>query len=249
MKDLKVPKVPASRAPQREPKRLRTQLERRTETRKSLIDAATKLLHERGATHFTLGDVAARAGVTIGAVQHHFSTRQDLLVCVFEDLYPRRSVQVYREDVGALPLEQRADRIVEMYWKRLYGRPDYLAIWQLILGTRGQKKMAKRLRDLQQDIVNAAIKDLRQVFRDFEMSTDTALAIWIFISSQLRGLALLSVFEHSEVIDRQLVLLQSIVRNLLSGSGAVSSSSEALAHTSLEPQSQARGRGRFPRSR
>src|SRR5436309_11852144 len=73
------------RGPSRRKHKRRTQEERSATTRRRLIDAAVECLNESGYLEATLEVVAARAGVSRGAVQHHFGSRNDLLIAVVED--------------------------------------------------------------------------------------------------------------------------------------------------------------------
>ena len=57
----------------------RTQDERREATRDALLTAAVALIAERGIEAATLADVAERAGVTKGALVHHFENKETLL--------------------------------------------------------------------------------------------------------------------------------------------------------------------------
>ena len=198
-----------------QPQPRRTQEQRRTETRRKLIESAIQLLRESGFARFTIGDVASRAGVTSGAVQHHFSSRQDLLLGVFEALFPTRHVQIYERAMTELSVAERVDRIVELYWKRIYGRSDYLTIWELIFGTRAHPDLRQRLKDSQRQIVVAAVSDLSRIFADIGLRSKTALRIWTFIASQLRGLALLSIFEEPGVLRDDITLLKEAVRQLI----------------------------------
>jgi len=193
----------------------RTQEQRRTETRRKLIDAAIQLLRESGFARFTIGDVASRAEVTSGAVQHHFASRQDLLLGVFEAVFPMRHAQVYDRAMIELSVSERANWIVEVYWRKIYGRSDYLTIWELIFGTRAHPDLRQRLKDSQKGIVATAVSDLTRVFADIGMSSKTALQIWTFIASQLRGLALLSMFEEQRVLRDDLTLLKEAVGQLI----------------------------------
>lgn len=54
------------------------------ETRESLLDAALQVFRERGVTHTRLVDVAARAGVTRGAIYWHFKDKAELFQAVCE---------------------------------------------------------------------------------------------------------------------------------------------------------------------
>src|ERR1700682_6556937 len=57
----------------------RTQAERRDATRTALLDAAMDCLVEKGYANTTTRRIAERAGVTPGALQHHFASKAELL--------------------------------------------------------------------------------------------------------------------------------------------------------------------------
>jgi AcrR family transcriptional regulator len=65
----------------------RTQAERSAGTRAALIDAAIELLVERGWAATTTVAVCERAGLTRGAVMHHYSSLSALLADALESLY------------------------------------------------------------------------------------------------------------------------------------------------------------------
>lgn len=61
-------------------RRRRTQAERTDTTRRKLIDAAIRVMRERGYGGLTTLEVAEVAGVSRGALLHHFPSRHDLVV-------------------------------------------------------------------------------------------------------------------------------------------------------------------------
>ncbi len=64
----------------------RTQAERRAATRGALLTAARALFAERGYADVGTEEVVRAAGVTRGALYHHFSGKDDLFRAVFEDV-------------------------------------------------------------------------------------------------------------------------------------------------------------------
>ncbi len=62
----------------------RTQEERREATRDALLGAAVALVAERGIEATTLSDVAERAGVSKGALTHHYESKEALLDAVLD---------------------------------------------------------------------------------------------------------------------------------------------------------------------
>lgn len=60
-------------------------------TRQRLLEAAVACLAERGWAGSTVSVVAERAGVSRGAAQHHFRTREDLFTAAVEYVAEERS--------------------------------------------------------------------------------------------------------------------------------------------------------------
>ncbi len=64
----------------------RRQAERSETTRRQLLAVARELFAAQGYSATPIDDVVERAGVTKGALYHHFRTKRDLFRAVFEDI-------------------------------------------------------------------------------------------------------------------------------------------------------------------
>jgi AcrR family transcriptional regulator len=71
-------------APESSPRTPRTQAERTARTRAALIDAARTLFAERGYAGAGREEIVERAGVTRGAMYHHFASKEALFLAVYE---------------------------------------------------------------------------------------------------------------------------------------------------------------------
>jgi AcrR family transcriptional regulator len=78
------------------------QQDRSRATRARLLEAAITCLAELGWTASTMAVVAERAGVSRGAVQHHFPTRESLFTAALEQMSQVRATEMRRE-LAALP--------------------------------------------------------------------------------------------------------------------------------------------------
>lgn len=83
-------------------------------TRRRLLEAALDSLAEVGYAGSTVAVVAARAGVSRGAAQHHFPTRGDLFAAAVEHMTEVRLAEI-RDQAKALPTGAgRTEAIVGM---------------------------------------------------------------------------------------------------------------------------------------
>jgi AcrR family transcriptional regulator len=64
----------------------RSQAERSATTRRALLDAGRSLFTERGFAGAGQEEIVERAGVTRGALSHHFATKQGLFRAVLQDV-------------------------------------------------------------------------------------------------------------------------------------------------------------------
>ena len=64
----------------------RTQAERRATTRRALLDAARSLFAERGYHGAAAEEIVRRAGLTRGALYHHFEDKKDLFRAVVHEM-------------------------------------------------------------------------------------------------------------------------------------------------------------------
>jgi AcrR family transcriptional regulator len=79
------------------------QQDRSRATRQALLTAAVDCLVEYGWAASTVAVVANRAGVSRGAAQHHFPTREALMTAAIEHVTAARDVEIRRELASGPP--------------------------------------------------------------------------------------------------------------------------------------------------
>lgn len=77
-----------------------TRAERKTLTRNALIQAARAVVARRGMQAATHEEIAAEAGLTIGAIYSNFANKADLMAALMDDVARRGSVTL--EDKGSI---------------------------------------------------------------------------------------------------------------------------------------------------
>jgi AcrR family transcriptional regulator len=85
-----------------------TQAERTEATRAALIAAGRELFGERGFAATSIEDLASAAGVTRGALYHHFDSKEDLFAAVFETVETELMAAAHR---GSLAGADAWDRL------------------------------------------------------------------------------------------------------------------------------------------
>jgi AcrR family transcriptional regulator len=127
----------------------RTQTERRAHTRQALLDATFTSLVERGYAATSTNDIIKRAGVSRGALLHHFASKADLMGSAVEDVFDRCERE-FREGFAALPVEERTlDRALEELWA-LFRGPSFDAALELVVAARTDPELRAVLHEVLQ---------------------------------------------------------------------------------------------------
>ncbi|HEV7770020.1 MAG TPA: helix-turn-helix domain-containing protein [Solirubrobacterales bacterium] len=79
----------------------RTQAERAGATRGALLSAARRLFGKRGYAEVGTEEIVRAAGLTRGALYHHFGGKQDLLEAVYEEIEAEMTQQVAKVVLGS----------------------------------------------------------------------------------------------------------------------------------------------------
>ncbi len=111
--------------------RPRSHAERSAETRAAILEAVSESVVEVGFKRTTAAEIARRAGVTWGAVQHHFGGKDGMLAAVLEDSFNR-----FVERVESVPrdgqLEKRVSLFVDRAWEH-YSSAHYRTTYEILL--------------------------------------------------------------------------------------------------------------------
>jgi AcrR family transcriptional regulator len=169
--------------------RRRKQAERSAETRDALIQAATALLQSAGYANTTTALIAQHAGVTTGALHHHFPTKDELMFGVLDRASERVRQRLDAQDHARADNSIDVASLVHHLWE-LYGDPEYWAVWEIIIGTRADEALHPRM-------VAHRLDTMRQVVHPWVARHLTSgaplpemLALFEFVLVAIRGLSL-----------------------------------------------------------
>ncbi|MGW7079398.1 TetR/AcrR family transcriptional regulator [Streptomyces sp. NPDC054866] len=111
-------------------------------TRQRLLEAAVACLAESGWAGSTVSVVAERAGVSRGAAQHHFPTREDLFTAAVEYVAEQRSTALKE-----LPAQDRASVVSALV--DLYTGPLFRAALHLWVAASNEPQLGSRVTELE----------------------------------------------------------------------------------------------------
>jgi AcrR family transcriptional regulator len=120
------------------------QQDRSRATRQRLLEAAIECLADVGWSGSTVAVVAERAGVSRGAAQHHFPTREDLVTSAVEYVSQERLAQL-RSHAADLPAGPgRTQAVVDMI-EQCYTGPVFRAAIHLWVAASSDERLRERV--------------------------------------------------------------------------------------------------------
>jgi AcrR family transcriptional regulator len=181
----------AATSPMHAPPRRRTQAERRHETRSKIVEAVVASIAEVGFQRTTATRIAARAGVTWGAVQHHYGGKDGILVAVLDDTFARFAAHFDdMPDPAATPLATRARLFVERAWAH-FGSAHFRSMFEILLQAFGGDDGERDTPGEQQLRLHDGLDRLwRRIFPDAPLPRQRRTALESYTIATLMGLAL-----------------------------------------------------------
>jgi AcrR family transcriptional regulator len=138
------------------------QQDRSRVTRQKLLEASVESLAEVGYAATTVAVVAARAGVSRGAAQHHFPTRADLFAAAVEYMTEVRLAEI-RSQAAALPDGPgRTEAIVSML-ADVYTGPLFRAALHLWVAASTEETLRRQIVRLEAYVGRQAHRALLEV--------------------------------------------------------------------------------------
>lgn len=101
-------------------------------TAKRVLDAASECILQLGYYQASSNEIARRAGVTWGVIQHQFGTREGLLLAVLNDRWATMEAHMASADVSGNSLQERLTRVFDVLAAH-YGAPEHLVQLQILL--------------------------------------------------------------------------------------------------------------------
>lgn len=177
---------------ERRPNALRT-----AETRKALIEATIACLCDLGYSRTTTLEISRRAEITPGALQHHFGKKDELVLAALDTLMVEMSIVLDRAEHVHGTIQQKIGAFVDLLWDEFYADARYIAVWEIVIGSRGEPDLHPRVAAHRQ----ASVEKCEDVWcRAFDLPVnrdDPRVKALHFALNYLRGSAMLPIVPTS----------------------------------------------------
>ena len=165
----------------------RTQAQRREQTRTALLDATIDCLVELGYARTSVQEICARARVSKGAVQHHFTTKAELMAAAVEHLTNRLRREL-ATSLDELPGGgSGVAAAIDLLWRGYSGTLS-TAVTELWVAARTDPELRAAIRPVDRALGRATLEHVTQVAG--ELPPERAEMLFWLTVNLTRGLAL-----------------------------------------------------------
>ena len=174
-------------------------------TRQHLIDTTIDVVRARSYGAATLFEVAKAAGVTPGALQHHFGSRAVLMMEVLQSILLAPPGDALPWPDAAVPLPQRATQFLAVLWARVYEPPRFLAAWSVYFGAAAEETLQPQIAEARAALAASLREAFGAVFPEAQGRADLPAFVDLVLAS-LRGIGvsrLFAVDAAAETAQRQ----------------------------------------------
>jgi len=187
----------------------RSQAERTAQTRQRIVAAVFESIAAVGLARTTAVEVTRRAGVTWGAVQHHFGGKDGMLIAAVEDSFDHFVSRFDRFDdlpIDGAPLDERVRRFVDGAWAH-FGSREYRSAFEILLHYFNPNDIGPN--DLsgspswRDEMFRSWDRVWMELFHDSKLRRGERLAIEHYTLSVLAGLASTRMLEGGRAQPRE----------------------------------------------
>lgn len=174
-------------------------------TRTTILDAAIECFYDLGYFNTTTENIAQKAGVSRGAMLHHFPTRADLIRAAVEHLHQIRLNRFLEEEsrIQDGADHTRVEEGIEAYWRQLNTR-EFVVFHELKVAARTDSELASALKPTLEAYAKAWGRASSQTFPDLAQSK--AFARTVFMTQYLfEGMAISSMIDGARVPEDMLL--------------------------------------------
>ena len=171
-----------------------------TATQRRVIDAAVACILECGFYRASTNEIARRAGVTWGVIQHYFGTREALMLAVLQDGARQFAELMEDAHIEGDTAEDRVEQLMDVLTSH-YGQPEFLAYLQVLLNMDHDPRTSVEVRKTMREVAARSQDHVRRLLREAlgPANSTPDLAITVFLV--LRGFAISQQLQGTMAYD------------------------------------------------
>ena len=190
------------------------QAQKSASTRLQIVEAALRCFVELGYSGTTTTVIANKAGLSRGAMLHHFPSKIDIVRAAVEHLHAKR-LKAFRKSIDRLPGDDsRPRRALEAYWEHVK-HPMYVAFLELWVAARTDPELAAILAPAQDSFEREWYSTAVDLFPEWKESGENFDVALDLVHYVMDGMAVsFLTHEHSDEEKRLLNYLEGQLRAL-----------------------------------
>lgn len=177
-------------------------------TRKSILDAAIECFIDHGYAKTTTALIAEYAGVSRGAMMHHFPSRAAVLKAVIEYLHELR-LKEYADLMADIDVPDRqlgpetTEKSVRAVWKYV-NLPSFIAYQELVMASRTDPELNSVLEPVEKDFEREFLETAKATFPRWQNLGSLEVA-HDFVHFLVRGMALSHLATRKRVREQRVL--------------------------------------------
>lgn len=190
---------------------------RSARTRERVLRAAIDCIYERGLQNTSTVDITERAGISRGAMLHHYPSREDLLCAAYEVLL-EEEVGKLREAAGGYTKSQlTVEEFIDQLWSRFSLR-SFSVTLDYLTAARTDPGLMKRVKQARKQYDEALAEIWSRFFADCGLGErDIELQLKLTVSL-FRGMSLQLFMQPDRAeLDEMVTEWKSHLKELLTG--------------------------------
>lgn len=190
---------------------------RRKETSAAIINATIDLIEELGYSNLRTKHITEKAGITWGAVQHLFGSKEDLMLSVVRTTLDKIPAQIDTIRLSHGTLEERCEEIIDLTWA-VYNSKDYFALIEIVRGTKADKELHEKIVAAHQRVRSHIQKVWMHAFRDSQISKQELVLTCEHITLTLSGLASRHRYLWPRInVSKNLAFSKAVAQSIICG--------------------------------
>jgi AcrR family transcriptional regulator len=159
------------------------------EAKDRVIDATVACILDLGFYRASTNEIARRAGVTWGVIQHYFGTREALMLAVLQKGAAEFTESVSDTHIEAESLVERIGQLIDIFSAH-YAEPNYLANLQILLNMDRDPRTSADVRKTMLDVAERTNIHVRRLMREALGSASKVPDVMTTVFLVLRGFGL-----------------------------------------------------------